>query len=193
MKGTSVVPGAAPRDGRGTGRPLEQALTGFRPGGRELESPRAEPAESPVHSRASVAVSARQAAQIGRFRCLLGEDGIEHLLRPPSSALSDIKAVKPADLERVIVDATVQSKAIAHPAHSRQLEIARHTMNKLYALHAPEAECISKGKARNPYEFGVKVSLVVTHKQGLMVGARSFPGNPCDGHCRAPSSSRPPT
>ena len=41
---------------------------------------------------------------------------------------------------------------------------------------------ISKGKARNPCEFGVKVSLVVTHKQGLMVGARSFPGNPCAAH-----------
>ena len=37
-------------------------------------------------------------------------------------------------------------------------------------------------KARKPYEFGVKVSLAVTHKQGLMVGARSFPGNPYDGH-----------
>ena len=58
----------------------------------------------------------------------------------------------------------------------------RHTKNKLYALHAPQAECISKGKARNPYEFGVKVSLVVTHQRGLMVGARSFPGNPYDGH-----------
>jgi IS5 family transposase len=34
----------------------------------------------------------------------------------------------------------------------------------------------------NPYEFGVKVGLAVTHKQGLMVGARSFPGNPYDGH-----------
>jgi IS5 family transposase len=58
----------------------------------------------------------------------------------------------------------------------------RFDKNKLYALHAPEVECISKGKARNPYEFGVKVSLAVTHKQGLMVGARSFPGNPYDGH-----------
>jgi IS5 family transposase len=58
----------------------------------------------------------------------------------------------------------------------------RNSKDKLYALHAPEAECISKGKARNPYEFGVKVSLAVTHKQGLMVGARSFPGNPYDGH-----------
>ena len=54
--------------------------------------------------------------------------------------------------------------------------------NKLYALHAPEIECISKGKARKPYEFGVKVSIAVTHKSGLIVGARTFPGNPYDGH-----------
>ena len=54
--------------------------------------------------------------------------------------------------------------------------------NKLYALHAPEVECIAKGKARTPYEFGVKVSIVTTHKEGLVVGARSMPGNPYDGH-----------
>lgn len=54
--------------------------------------------------------------------------------------------------------------------------------NKLYALHAPEVECIGKGKARKPYEFGVKASIAVTHKHGLMVGARTFPGNPYDGH-----------
>ena len=53
---------------------------------------------------------------------------------------------------------------------------------KLCALHAPEVECIGKGKARKPYEFGVKVSLAVAHQQGLVVGARSFPGNPYDGH-----------
>ncbi len=229
------------------------------------------------------------ATQIGRFRRLLGEEGIEHLLKATIDCAVDIKAVKPADLECVIVDTTVQPKAIAHPVDSRLLEIARHkvvaaakrcgialkqtyaqegktlrrkaggyahakqfkrlrktvkrqrtilgvvmrevqralaadqaavataaaggtppheanspkalsdlatlleraqrirtqqrhTKNKLYALHAPEVECISKGKACNPYEFGVKVSLAVTHKQGLMVGARSFPGNPYDGH-----------
>jgi IS5 family transposase len=54
--------------------------------------------------------------------------------------------------------------------------------NKLYALHAPEVECISKGKARVRYEFGVKVSIVTTLKEGLVVGARSMPGNPYDGH-----------
>ncbi len=54
--------------------------------------------------------------------------------------------------------------------------------NKLYALHAPEVECISKGKARTPYEFGVKVTVATTLKEGLVVGMRSMPGNPWDGH-----------
>jgi hypothetical protein len=40
----------------------------------------------------------------------------------------------------------------------------------------------TKGKACNPHEFGVKVSLEVNHQQGQMVGARSFPGAPDDGH-----------
>ena len=52
----------------------------------------------------------------------------------------------------------------------------------LYALHAPEVECISKGKARTPYEFGAKVSLATTLREGLVVGMRSMPGNPYDGH-----------
>ena len=54
--------------------------------------------------------------------------------------------------------------------------------NKLYALHAPEVECIAKGKARTPYEFGVKVAIVTTLKEGLVLGSRSMPGNPFDGH-----------
>jgi len=58
----------------------------------------------------------------------------------------------------------------------------RDAKNKLYALHAPEVECLAKGKARTPYEFGVKVSLAVTANEGLVVGMRSMPGNPYDGH-----------
>jgi transposase, IS5 family len=46
------------------------------------------------------------------------------------------------------------------------------------------------GKARNRYEFGVKVSLAVTHKQGLMVGAKRFVGNPYDGHTLAAQISQ---
>jgi transposase, IS5 family len=215
------------------------------------------------------------ATQIGRFRASLGEAGLEELLSATIHTAVDVGAVKKSEFERVIVDTTVQEKAIAHPVDSRLLDIARrkvvaaakrcglllkqtfeaegralrrqaggyahakqfkrlkrvvkrqrtilgivirevrrklqanatannavvlnsmnmwleraerirtqqrHDKNKLYALHAPEVECIGKGKARKPYEFGVKVSIAVTHKQGLMVGARSFPGNPYDGH-----------
>ena len=54
--------------------------------------------------------------------------------------------------------------------------------NMLYALHAPEVECIGKGKARMPCEFGVKSAVVVSHEHGLLLGARTFPGNTYDGH-----------
>ena len=65
---------------------------------------------------------------------------------------------------------------------SRILTQKTKDKNKLYALHAPEVECISKGKARTPYEFGVKVTVATTLKEGLVVGMRSMPGNPWDGH-----------
>ena len=47
-------------------------------------------------------------------------------------------------------------------------------------------ECIGKGKAHKPYEFGVKVSLATTvsaSKGGQFVlHAKALPGNPYDGH-----------
>ncbi len=214
------------------------------------------------------------ATQVGRFRTAIGEAGVEELLKATIDAAVQTQAIRPAEFERVIVDSTVQEKAIAHPVDSRLLEIARHKVvqaakatgielkqtyvkegkelrrkaggyahakqfrrlgrtvkrqrtilgillrevgrklpqaqpespvsltqlntireraerirtqqtkdkNKLCALHALEVECIGKGKARKPYEFGVKASFAVTHRSGLMVGARTFPGNPYDGH-----------
>jgi len=213
------------------------------------------------------------ATQVCRFRTAISEGGVEELLKATIDTAVSTKAVRPAEFERIIVDSTVQEKAIAHPVDSRLLEIAlgkivqaakfagitlkqtfvkegkelrrkaggyahakqfrrllravkrQRTIlgivlreikrklstattespttitglttlleraerirtqqpkdkNKLYALHAPEVECIGKGKARKPYEFGVKASIAVTYK-GLIVGARTFPGNPYDGH-----------
>ncbi|MFZ1725999.1 MAG: IS5 family transposase [Albidovulum sp.] len=56
---------------------------------------------------------------------------------------------------------------------------------KLYALHEPAVDCISKGKAHKRYEFGCKVSVATTMSEGFVVGMRSLPGNPYDGHTLA--------
>jgi IS5 family transposase len=53
---------------------------------------------------------------------------------------------------------------------------------KLYSVHAPEVECIAKGKAHKQYEFGVKVGIVSTSRESFVLAAKSLPGNPYDGH-----------
>lgn len=58
----------------------------------------------------------------------------------------------------------------------------RTDKNKLYSLHAPEVECISKGKAHRKYEFGVKVSVATTNRDNFVIGMQALPGNPYDGH-----------
>jgi len=64
----------------------------------------------------------------------------------------------------------------------RLLKQQRHDTHKLYSLHEPQVACISKGKAHKKYEFGNKVSLCVTNKEGFFLGAQGLEGNPYDGH-----------
>ncbi len=216
------------------------------------------------------------ATTLVKFRKLLGDEGVEELLAQTINVAVDLKLIKPQELSRVIVDTTVQEKAIAHPTDSRLLEVARTKLvdaakdagiplkqtfakegtalsrqagryaharqfkrmrrvirrqrtivgrlareierkastlalavrealseivdkatriaaqsaqrkaqngqPKLYAWHAPEVSCISKGKAGQPYEFGVKVDIASTFKGNLIVGAQAFHHNPYDGH-----------
>jgi IS5 family transposase len=57
---------------------------------------------------------------------------------------------------------------------------------KLYSLHAPEVECIAKGKAHKPYEFGCKVSITTTNARSpggqFVLHAKALHGRPYDGH-----------
>jgi len=73
---------------------------------------------------------------------------------------------------------------------SKAMQIRRQRQNrrgwKLYSWHAPETECIGKGKAHKPYEFGCKVSIATTNRRcrggQFVLHAKALPGNPYDGH-----------
>jgi IS5 family transposase len=218
-------------------------------------------------------------SSLTRWRQRLGEEQVAALLQESLSVAHRSGAIETKDLERVVVDTTVQEKAIAHPtdarlihraieklvdlakregvklrqsylrlakraaimvgrySHAHQFKRARRELKflrtrlgriirdirrkiegslvledrfgplldlalrvrhqeqrqrgpKVYSLHAPEVECIGKGKARAPYEFGCKVSIVtpVTAPRGgqFVLHAKALHGNPYDGHTLAP-------
>jgi IS5 family transposase len=93
------------------------------------------------------------------------------------------------DIERAIV-----KEPALNEAFRRELYLAGRVLaqkrgergQKVYSLHAPEVECIGKGKAHKPYEFGVKVSVATTVKRSrggqFVLHAKALPGNPYDGH-----------
>ena len=206
-----------------------------------------------------------------RWRKLIGEKGAEGLLAESIATGLKTGALKPASLDKVNVDTTVQEKAVTFPTDARLyykmreklVRLAEHSQiklrqsyrrvarkalimvgrygrvrrkklllretrrlkgylrkvtadvmrkigdnqglqtiffntlldavrlleqknipgcRKLYSVHAPEVECIGKGKAHKKYEFGCKVSLVATSKEGFVIGAQALHGNPYDGH-----------
>ncbi len=214
-------------------------------------------------------------SSITRWRQRMGEERLGALVQESLATAVRTKAARPADFRAVIVDTTVQEKAITFPtdaklvhrarqrlvklarrhgvklrqsyervgkqalikyqryAHAKQfnranrhlrrlrtmlgriirditrkvadrpdlqvafglnLSLARRVKDqrrgerghKVYSLHAPEVECIGKGKAHKPYEFGVKVSLATPLNRckggQFVVHAKALPGNPYDGH-----------
>jgi transposase, IS5 family len=218
-------------------------------------------------------------SSLTRWRQRLGEEQLAALLQESLAVAHRTGAIAPKDLERVVVDTTVQEKAIAHPTdarlthraieklgdlakregvelrqsyrrvakraaimvgrytHAHQFKRARRELKflrtrlgrmirdirrkiagnpaledrfsplldralrvrhqeqrqrgpKVYSLHAPEVECIGKGKARKPYEFGCKVSIATpaTAPKGgqFVLHAKAVHGNPYDGHTLGP-------
>jgi IS5 family transposase len=85
------------------------------------------------------------------------------------------------DIERNYPDADCQLQALMDIG-TRIYHQKQKDKNKLYSVHAPEVECISKGKAHKRYEFGCKVSVAATSKGGWFLGAMAVHGNPYDGH-----------
>jgi IS5 family transposase len=96
-------------------------------------------------------------------------------------------------LGRVIRDIRRKCPRPAHALNSllerseRIFRQQRHDSPKLYSVHAPEVECIAKGKAHKPYEFGCKVAIVTTSKNNWVVGVEAVHENPYDGATLAPA------
>ena len=90
------------------------------------------------------------------------------------------------DIERAVADAPSLKETFqealrkAGILHAQALNPKAPT--KLYSWHAPEVECIAKGKVHKKYEFGCKASLASTSKGNFIVGAMAHHGRPYDGH-----------
>ena len=110
-----------------------------------------------------------------RWRQRLGEAGVEELLAQTISAAQAMRAVKASELDRVIVDSTVQEKAVAHPTDSRLLEVARVKLVKLARRHglklrqSYEREGPSLRRRASGYAHAkqfMRISLIVTGRFG---------------------------
>jgi len=96
------------------------------------------------------------------------------------------------DIARKVEDHEELKQTFAGPlALARRVLTQNHKQRgaKVYSMHAPEVECIGKGKAHKPYEFGVKVSVAtpIKHSKGgqFVSHVAALPGNPYDGHTLA--------
>ena len=124
----------------------------------------------------------RLAGQVGRYaharQFKRMRKGLRRLKGYTGRVLRDIQRQLGA-----VTDAELRQRIEAEIALAdRLLRQKPKDKRKLYALHEPEVDCISKGKARVRYEFGTKVSVTTTHQEGFVVGMRAMPGNPYDGH-----------
>jgi IS5 family transposase len=59
--------------------------------------------------------------------------------------------------------------------------------NKIYSLHEPHVQCISKGKEHKKYEFGSKVSIITTKNTGVIIGAINIEKNVHDSKTLQPA------
>ncbi|MDR1492726.1 MAG: hypothetical protein LBT05_08395, partial [Planctomycetaceae bacterium] len=58
----------------------------------------------------------------------------------------------------------------------------KNSKHKIYSLHELDVCCISKGKEKNRYEFGNKVSVITSNRCSWILNVENCPANPYDGH-----------
>jgi len=96
------------------------------------------------------------------------------------------------DIEHQLIGEETRRQSFAWPISQAKTVLQQRPRQKgakIYSLHAPEVECIGKGKSHKPYEFGVKVSIATTLNRSkggqFALHACALTGNPYDGHTLA--------
>jgi IS5 family transposase len=102
--------------------------------------------------------------------------------------LKTIANVQIRDIHRKLGEKLIEKYAQKLELYSRVVNQGIHDTNKVYSLHKPFTQCISKGKAHRQYEFGNKVGVIVTGSKGrrIISAVQAFIHNPYDGHTIEP-------
>ena len=122
------------------------------------------------------------------FQFFTGEEFFQHTFPHERSGLSHWRKRLGDKLGLLLAESlrVAHTSGALRPRDLIRAQQQRQRGWKLYSFHAPEVECIGKGKARSPYEFGIKVSIVATNRCApagqFVLHAQSLPGNPYDGH-----------
>lgn len=144
--------------------------------------------EKLVNEAKSIGVELRQTYTFKSKRALIMQGRYRHA-RQAKRANKEVRQLK-TYFGRVLRDLDRKTRNTERSERLRSLldlgyrlfRQKREDTNKIYSLHAPEVECIAKGKAHKKYEFGCKVSFVTSSKGNFILGAQALHGNPYDGH-----------
>jgi IS5 family transposase len=100
--------------------------------------------------------------------------------RKASKKVKTIAGVLVRELRRKLPANALNKYATKLELFERILSQKRSDSNKIYSIHEPHVKCYSKGKEHKRYEFGSKVSILVTQRTGVIVGALNFSGTEHD-------------
>lgn len=107
--------------------------------------------------------------------------------RKASKKIKTIAGRLVRELERKLPSDRLAEHSTSLGLFKRVLAQQKNDSNKVYSLHEPTVQCIGKGKERKKYEFGNKVSVMLTRTTGVIVGALSLEKNDYDGHTLEPA------
>lgn len=94
--------------------------------------------------------------------------------RKASRKIKTIAGRLTRELERKLPAQSLQKWGSDLQLFTRVLQQKRSDSDKIYSLHEPHVKCYSKGKEHKKYEFGSKVSIMITQSTGVIVGALNF-------------------